>query len=142
MNMKKLIVLSILLSLSSCSSLNKSHPVASLDARVETPLKAHVVVDMTKKIKGQASCFKLFGVLELGCANKFVDGAFQTAGSGLFSFGGSDGLKSAAAYNALRSANVDVVVMPQYLVEKMDYFVFSNSKATVTGYAGTIKKIE
>ena len=108
---------------------------------IESHLKADITVDMTKKLTGAASCATLFGVIDLSGPSKYADGVFAST-AGFLSFGtGPDDLKAAAAYNAV-IGKADVIVAPQYIIEKKSYLVYSKTTVWVTGYAGTIKKIE
>jgi hypothetical protein len=140
--MKILLALISILFLTSCASMNKSQMAVPLGGHVESRLKADIAVDMTKKLKGQASATKLFGFFEISGPTKFADGVFADAGGGILAFGGNEGVKSGAAYNAVTSGKADVIVAPQYVIETQNYFVFSTVKATVTGYPGMIRKID
>ncbi len=135
------IVACLALSVSSCSTLNRSQVTAPLNPTIESKLKADIAVDMSKKLAGVASSTTLFGFLDLSSPSKYADGVFASSSS-FFSFGtGPDELKAAATYNAV-VGKADVIVDPQYIVQKKSYLIYSTTTVWVSGYAGTIKKIE
>jgi hypothetical protein len=138
---KLLIALSVLL-FSSCASVNRSQVSAPLNPLIESHLKADISVDMNKKLKGVATSTTLFGVIGLSGPDHFADGVFVSTSS-FFSLGsGASDLQAAAAYNAVRAGNADVIVNPQYVIEKKSYLLYSKTTVMVTGYAGTVNKIE
>jgi hypothetical protein len=102
---------------------------------------------LQKKLTGVATQTKILGFTTNG-PDKFADGVTYglSQGSGFFDviFGDSrDEVKSAAAYDATKAAGVDVLVAPQYLVERKGFLFFYNKiTVRVTGYPGVIKKIE
>ena len=59
--------------------------------------------------------------------------------------GGMDGVsnkvKAAAAYNATKNKNIDILIHPEYVVEVRDYILFKKFYAEVTGYKGVFKNI-
>ena len=96
---------------------------------------------MGKKLSGVASATTLFGILDISSPSKYADGVFASSSS-FFNFGtGPSELEAAAAYNAV-IGKADVIVNPQYIVQKKSYLIFSTTTVWVSGYAGTIKKIE
>lgn len=139
-NILSIIVVSA--ALTGCTSLNRTQRAADLDAKIESRLKAEITVDMKKRLTGQASSSTLFGFLQISGPNKFADGVFASGSGGLLSFlSAGDGLKAAAAYNATKGGN-EVIVAPQYTVETKNFVVFSTTTVKVSGYSGTIQKIE
>jgi hypothetical protein len=96
------------------------------------PIRADVDVDMNKKLSGevQATYFTIFKIS--GNENKFTNGVHF--------FGLHKKLVSAATYKALEGSGADIIVHPNYVLEKHDYIFFSTYKLKVTGYAGTFKK--
>ena len=136
--MKKLIFFAlacfILCSCNSTITKTLSAPMYSPKAEIN-PIRAEVEVDMNKKITGesQASYFLFFKVSKED--NKYADG-IKFSGEGF----GLKKLKSSAAYKAINNSNVDIIVHPNYIIEKHNYIFFSNYKIKVTGYAGYFKK--
>lgn len=136
--MKKLLMISLAgLMLCSCNSTftkTLSAPMYSPKAEIN-PIRAEVDVDMNKKISGesQASYFLFFKVSKED--NKYADG-LKFSGEGF----GLKKLKSSAAFKAITNSNVDIIVHPNYVIEKHNYIFFSNYKIKVTGYAGYFKK--
>ncbi|RYZ94594.1 MAG: hypothetical protein EOP11_26175 [Proteobacteria bacterium] len=139
----KIILLSFaLFSFTSCATVNRSQVSAGLNPTIETKLKADITVDMNKKLKGVASGTTLFGILEISGPDHFADGVFASSSNFLGMGSGVSSLQAAAAYNAVKSGNADVIVNPQYVIEKKSYILYSKTTVMVTGYAGTINKIE
>jgi hypothetical protein len=140
--MKKLFVFFAFaqIGLSACNSTftkSLSSPMYAPKAEIN-PIRADVDVDMNKKITGEshASYFLIFKVSQDD--NKYAEGINFT-GDG-FSFSKLNKLKSAAAFKAINSANCDIIVHPNYIVQKHNYLFFSTYEIKVSGYAGNFKK--
>ena len=136
--MKKLLMINLAgLMLCSCNSTftnTLSVPMYSPKAEIN-PIRADVDVDMNKKISGEAEAtyFLFFKVSKDD--NKYAEGLrFQSEGVGLKK------LKASAGYKAISNSNVDIIVHPNYIIERHEYFFFSTVKIKVTGYAGYFKK--
>lgn len=138
--------------LSSCTSINRSHMNASIDISIDSPMDARIDVDMTKKLVGYASGGYLFHLLRVSGDNKFADGIeynkpanyepgfFTSLWSGLSKV---EGVKSAAAYNAVRTSDADVLINPQYVIEESNWNPFYKLiKVKVTGYPGKVISIK
>ena len=119
----QLLLLSIILVLTSCSSTNKSYVNAPVGVSAAVSLDADVVLG--DKISGSAEEVRLFGLLKLSGPTKYADNVFG-------------GLKSAAAYNALEGSGADVIVNPQYVYEVNNALIIKTVTCRVTGTAGTI----
>lgn len=147
---------------SSCVSTNKSSistPMSSPQVQTN-PIKADIDIDMSKKLKGSAHASYLFNFRVSPFSQKYLDNVYYSGVSMpmdltilnpmtlLFTIihGGMDAVsnkvKAAAAYNAIEGENVDILVHPEYVVEKKDFFIFKKFYAEVTGYKGTFKNIE
>ena len=120
----KLLFLSVVLVLTSCSSINKSYVNAPVGVSATVSLDADVILG--NKISGSAEEVRLFGLLKLSGPTKYADNVFG-------------GLKAAAAYNALEGSEADVIVNPQYVITIHNMILFKNYKVDVSGYKGTIK---
>lgn len=141
-----------ILILGSCSTINKSHMNASIGVTINSPMDAKIDVDMTKKLVGYASGGYLFHLLKVSGDSKFADGiAFNSPGgsdSGFLggiinSFSKVEEVKAAAAYNAIRTSDADVLINPQYIVEEGNWNPFYKLiKVKVTGYPGKIISIK
>lgn len=143
-----------ILFLSSCASYSSGYQSSTVQGRnVELdPIVADINVDESEKLMGESeSAYLLF--FRLRGDNRYADGVSYSANAftreGLFSFlnpfrliekiatGDAEGkVKSAAAYNALRDTDADVLVHPTYSVFKKNYIIFYIYGATVQGYAG------
>lgn len=124
-----------------CMSNHVSKSSQPLIARTQVDLVPNVVVG--KKISGEATMNKLFGIFAWG-ASDFAEGVDCGATSPATLLGGDSlgAVKAAAAYNACSVYEADFIVTPRYTVHVQDYFVYSVAKATVKGYKGTLKGVK
>ena len=136
--MKKIIVLIIAVTMmTSCGSfaLNKSAGVGKLTTSLSVEPPPGLVSDVTLggKISGSASGTFLFGMLQLSGNKKYADDVYSGIGPGYK-------MKAAAAYEALASSGADIIVNPQYVIEKRvsPLFLTTSYNVTVTGFKGNI----
>jgi hypothetical protein len=137
--MKKLLLIPLVALLASCKSTHTSTlstPVYAPKADIN-PIHADVDVDINKKLQGEAQASYLF-FIRLNGDNKFAEG---------MSFSGNplepnkySKLKSAAAYKAVVNSGSDVIVHPNFIIEKTNFLFFSTVRMKVSGYAGKFKK--
>ena len=142
----------VVLFLGACSTINKSHMNASIGISIDSPMDAKIDVDMTKKLVGYASGGYLFHLLKVSGDSKYADGiAFNSPGGGdgnfltgiLNSISKISEVKAAAAYNAIRTSDADVLINPQYIVEEGNWNPFYKLiKVKVTGYPGKVISIK
>ena len=124
----------------------------SIGISISSPMDARIDVDMTKKLVGYASGGYLFHLLRVSGDNKFADGIqynspgnsdpnfLETLTAGLSKV---DSVKSAAAYNAIRTSDADVLINPQYVIEESNWNPFYKLiKVKVTGYPGKVISIK
>lgn len=151
--MRRLISLAVLtLLFASCTTINKSHMNASIGISITSPMDAKIDVDMTKKLVGYASGGYLFHLLKVSGDSKHADGIqFNNPGgkdpgffgSVLQSFSKIEDVKAAAAYNAIRTSDADVLINPQYVIEEGNWNPFYKLiKVKVTGYPGKVISIK
>ena len=140
--MRKILVALVMVSLSAmagCSSVNKSQMASSFASTTVANLEAKL--DIGDKISGTASETCIFYFLCFG-PNKFADNVFDGPSPSLLgALDSSAKIKAAAAYDAVNSSSADVIVAPRYILEKSNLLIVSTTKATVTGYKGTIKSV-
>ena len=136
--MKKIILMMIAVTMMvSCGSfsLNKSAGVGKLKTSVKVDSPPGLVSDVTLggRISGNASGTFLFGMMQLSGNKKYADDVFSGIGT-------VNKIKAAAAYEALASSGADIIVNPQYVIEKRvsPFFITTSYEVTVTGFAGTI----
>ena len=136
--MKKIIILIIAIAMmTSCGSfaLNKSAGVGKLSTslKVDPPPGLKSDVTLGGRISGSASGTFLFGMFQLSGNKKYADGVY-------FGFGPGYKIKAAAAYEALVSSGADIIVNPQYVIEKKvsPFFLTISYDVTVTGFSGII----
>lgn len=112
-----------------------STPMFSPSATIN-PIRADVDVDMNKKLSGNstATYFLMFRVSRQ--EKKFANGMNFTVPD-IFPL---PGLKAAAAYKAVVNGGADIIVHPNYVVEKENYLFFKIVRLKVNGYAGYFKK--
>ena len=135
----------------SCSTINKSHMNTGIELSIKSEMVAKVDVDMTRKLTGYASGGYLFHLFQISGDNKYADNIkYNASGSGGGIFSGVldmiskiEEVKSAAAYNAIRTSDADVLVNPQYVIEESHWNPFYKQiKVKVTGYAGRVVNIK
>ncbi|MFE8070740.1 hypothetical protein QQM79_06745 [Marinobacteraceae bacterium S3BR75-40.1] len=144
--MKKGLIASTLIlagALGGCSSMNVSSNAVPLNGSVKTDVQADI--DVQEKISGHSKATKIL-FFTLNDDNEFADG-MTYGGNGGGALGGLgldpvSSVKSAAAYNAIKSSGADVLVAPRYKVTKNDYFVYGTIDVTVEGYKGVIKSVK
>jgi hypothetical protein len=125
--MKKILLLMMVLSLTSCQTLVKSSQGLSFSPTATVKnVDVELVVDNSSKITASSSATYLFGLL------KISDGIFK---------GAVGGTQSAAAYRAVSNSGADVLVNPQYTLEKTTGFLWlwTTYESSVTGYKGNYK---
>jgi len=119
-----------------CMALNENAVSAPYCAQTKTPV-FEPTVTVGEKTTGTATGTTVFGLFWFG-PSEFADGVVYNGGKFDLGFGKSAQVKSAAAYNAIKASQADILVGPKYTVEKKDYILFSTMKATVSGYKGKI----
>ena len=136
--MKKIILMMVAVTMMvSCGSfsLNKSAGVGKLKTSVKVDPPPGLVSDVTlgSRITGNASGTFLFGAYQLSGNKKYADDVYMGIGP-------THKMKAAAAYEALASSGADIIVNPQYVIEKRvsPFFLTTSYDVTVTGLAGTI----
>lgn len=151
-SLKLIVLLGLSLIITSCTSINRSHMNASIGISIDSPMSAKIDVDMTKKLTGYASGGYLFHLVHVSGDNKYADGIrFNEPGNqgeGFLSsltsmFSKIEGVKAAAAYNAIRTSDADVLINPQYVIEENHWNPFYKLvKVKVTGYPGKVISIK
>ncbi len=128
----------------SCSSITKSQMNQSINVTIDSPMKAKIDVDMSRQLTGYASGGYLFHVFKVSGDSKFAEEIrFNGEDPGWFSFlSRVRTVQSAAAYNAIRGTNADILVNPQYVLEENHWNPFYKQiKVKVTGFPGKIVSI-
>jgi len=150
--LKKLLPLAIIATAvvsTGCSVRSSKEFSSPLDAgSVRAEFAADIAVG--GKISGESTATTLFGFITLG-DNKFAEGitygsassaALQSPLAGIL--GGMDStgpVKNAAAYDAVTKSSADVIIAPKYVLDIQDYIIWKEVHATVSGYKGTITRI-
>ena len=104
------------------------------------PIRADVDVDMNKKLSG-SSQGTFFIKWQISGDRKYAEGMnnFIDANGKQYK-GNLYKLKASAAYKAVTEGKADIIVHPNYIVEKRSYFFFAVAKIKVFGYAGYFKR--
>jgi len=138
---------------SGCASTNVSKISAPTGALSKT-IVATPDVEKGDKISGSAEVVKILGGLIIVGDTKYADGvAYSTTvekqetgviASIVALFGGesNERAKAAAAYKACQDNNADLILCPSYVLDEKNYFVFSKTRCTVSGFKGVIKGIK
>jgi len=145
---KKLLPLAIIATAvvsTGCASRNAKQFSSPLDPGHVRSHQLEADIAVGGKISGESTATTLFGLITLG-DNKFADGVdYTVSGGGFsgFSIGGATAsVKSAAAYDAVTKSSSDIIIAPRYVIDVQDYFIWKEVHATVSGYKGTITKIQ
>lgn len=143
--MRNVLLITIgLLFFNSCSSITKSQMNQSVNVTIDSPMTAKIDVDMTRQLTGYASGGYLFHLFKVSGDSKYAEEIrFNGEEPGWFSFLSKvRTIQSAAAYNAIRGTNADLLVNPQYVLEENHWNPFYKQiKVKVTGYPGKIVSI-
>lgn len=152
--MKKFLILAASVAsaaaLTACTSTEASKISAPALAESKT-IVATPDVTTGDKISGEGSVTSILGGLIVLGDNKFADGVYYStdlenkeAGffANLFASDSAKEAKAAAAYDACAKSGADLIVIPNYVVEKKNYFVYSVIKAEVNGYKGVVKGVK
>jgi hypothetical protein len=138
------IVIVIALTFTSCISTNKgfqSSPVIARNVELD-PIKADIVVNETEKLKGESTS-AYFLIFRVAGDNTFADGIHYSTNAGgpinLVKANRLNSVRGAAAYNALRDKNFDVLVHPTYAVTVQGGFIYKKYNVVVEGYGATYK---
>ncbi len=122
--------------LASCASeINKSQVFTPLAVTASSALDADIEVNMQRKLKGTAYAHYLFSWIHVSGNNKYLDGVGY---NGNEDWGRQGAVKAAAAYNAVKHTNADVLVSPQYVIRESGNIFWKTITVTVTGFAGRI----
>ncbi|MEY4292085.1 MAG: hypothetical protein ACK44S_07080 [Bacteroidota bacterium] len=138
--MRKIAFLLTILALYSCHSSKistLSTPMYAPQATIN-PIRADIDIDMNKKLNGEANAtyFLIFKIS--GNSRHYAEGVNFSGEKGIHSNLGR--LKSAAAFKALNGTGADIIVHPNYEIQKHSYLFFSTVNLKVVGYAGYFKK--
>ena len=129
-----------------CTSIKKSHLNSSVEISVKSDLKAVIEVDTSKKLIGYASGVYLFHLFKISGDDRFGDGvSYNQKDTPFFErlFSLTHSVKSAAAYNAIRTSRADVIMSPQYVIETNNWNpLYKQVKVKVTGFPGKIVSIK
>jgi hypothetical protein len=142
--MKKIFILFIISF--GCTSINKSHLNSPLNINVKSDLKAIIEVDTSKKLIGYASGVYLLHFFKISGDDRYADGLNYNENNPSFLeqfLGLTHQVKSAAAYNAIRTSRADVIMAPQYVIETNHWNpLYKQVKVKVTGFPGKIVSIK
>lgn len=140
--MKKVVSLAslaMLIGLTGCISTQKNACPAPVLTKNVAEFEPTVTIG--DKISGTATGYSLFGLFWIG-PSEFAEGTRYNGGvSDVFGVipSPANKAKSAAAYNAIKNSNADMLVAPNYLVTTKNYFVVKKITATVDARKGTIE---
>lgn len=142
--MKHILILFLSFFFFSCSTVNRSHNNSAIDIQIESKMQAQIDVDVTQKLTGYAYGGYLFNIFKVSGDKRYAHGMdFKDEGSKLFrGLSRVEQVKAAAAYNAIRQSEADILVSPQYVVEASHWNPFWKSiKVKVTGHPGRVVAI-
>lgn len=136
-----------------CASTNASKLSGPAGAVTKT-IVATPAVEKGDKIHGEANITKILGGLIVIGDTKYADGVrystevelqekgFLASLSSLLGGESNQRAKAAAAYKACEANKADIILCPSYVLDEINYVVFSKTKCTVSGYKGVITGIK
>ena len=137
--MKKLLLIPLIALFASCRSTHTSTlstPVYAPKAEIN-PIHVDVDVNMNKKLEGTSQA-TYFLFIKVNGDSKYAEG---------MNISGAPNepkkynlLKSAAAYKAVAGSGADIIVHPNFVIEKTKFLFFKTITMKVSGYAGNFKK--
>mgnify|MGYP000857695740 CR=1 FL=1 len=137
MNVKNIFYLIIILIASGCSTVEKSTIAVHVDVDAESNL--NVDVNVGEQITGHSSGTFLFdsyinprGLICIQCPQEYTANVFR---------GAYWQLKAAAVHEAMKGTNADLIINPQYTINRQWNPFWSTVDVTVTGRIGTIDSI-
>ena len=129
--MKKILTTLMLLLMLGCSTMVRSTIGVHVNVDAEADLDVGVTVG--EQITGEAEGTFVFDAICIQCPQKYVAGVF----------GGSySQLKAAATYDAMNETGADLIINPQYVIEREWNPFYSKVRVVVTGHIGTINNID
>lgn len=136
----------------SCVSTNRgyqSSPVISRNVELD-PIRADIEVDESKKLKGESSAVYVLGFRVSG-DRSFAEGIRYSTDVGTGSFWAAlnpmavvkavrlNRVRGAAAYNAMKDTDFDLLVHPSYTVTARNFLLGKKYTVSVDGYGGKYK---
>jgi hypothetical protein len=130
----------LLASTVACSTFNQSAPSQGLQSQINADFAADIEVGSVTK--GRSRTIVLLGFITLG-DSKYADGVNYGVSKPSFGFGATEDAKSAAAYNALKKTNADILVAPRYTVDEFNFLgIYRTIDAEVVGFSANIKSVK
>ena len=130
-----LFFLSITLFLTSCTNTMLYDNAAKLQVSAKSSLEAQI--DVGDKVTGEGNTVYLLNLIPLKLHGHGTEGLLSPSWLELL-WGTYNPSKHEAAYNAVKSNNVDVLVDPNYEMSYTNFILFGHEKAVVNGYKGTV----
>ena len=148
--------ISMLLIAFSCSNVSYNQLAGHIDVSVKAELEANITVG--DNISGSGSETIVFFIfrwpgtkyraegsttaLSTSSPSTFKIPVLSNTLNGLNPFNVIEHAKGQAIYNAITSANADVIINPKFIITEQDFFFYKTVKCEVTGKKGTIKTIK
>ena len=128
---KNIFLLLVLLIFTSCSFNVKS--TIDVPVNVSATNNLNVDVNVGRKISGQSEGTYLFDEICIQCPKEYTAGVFG---------GDYSKLKAAATHAAMDGTGADLIINPQYTLNREWNPLYTTVNITVTGYVGKIEGIE
>jgi len=145
------LLFSTLLVIGCGNKINKSHLFAEPGISMNAYLEPEIQTKMDEVLQGSSGAIYLLGLLRLSGDSKYLDGYGTSVAGSLpiplplpkIPIGVDIGaVKSAAAYNAIKGSEADILVNPKYTISVTKALLFTTVSVGVTGYAGYITNIQ
>lgn len=127
-----------------CTSIEANRVGNQVAVKMDLRLDPKVEIK-SKKISGTAAVHSILGFINWGVDSQAVGVNFGgSAAADFLSFipSGENVARNGAVYNACFNNKADLLVAPQYILQKEDYIVYKVIRCQVTGFPGTIKSVK
>lgn len=131
-------IFATIMAFTSCTSVKQTAPIMAIAGNsITTDVKANLDYDNVKRIKGSATTNRILWIF-----NHTVNGNKKLTSNNRYK--GLSNAESIALYRAKMSADVDIVLEPQFETETKSYFfgIFKKTKVNVVGWGTNIKSFE
>lgn len=128
-------VLTMVIGLASCSSVKQTAPIMAIGGNnITTTVKADIDYDGVKKIQGSASTTRVLWIFK-----HTPNGGKKISANNRYR--GLNNTENVALYRAKQSADVDLVLEPQFETQTKSYFfgIYKKTDVKVVGWGANIK---
>lgn len=133
--LKLFLVIAVVFGVSSCTTVQQSTPVMAIAGNnISTNVKADIDYKSVKKVQGEATTNRILWIF------KHTPGGNNTIKTSN-QFKGLNNAEKVALYRAKKSADIDMILQPEFETYTKSYFfgIFKKSVVKATGWGVNIK---